>query len=489
MTYREMTLLELADGLRRKEFTATELVNDTIQTIDRVEDRVGAFITRTDELAKETALAVDRKIAAGEKLPLLAGIPGALKDNIATQGIRTTTASRMLENFVPPYSAFIWKQLQKQDVPLVGKTNLDEFAMGPSTEHSAFLTTHNPHNLDYIPGGSSGGSAAAVAGAEAIFALGTDTGGSIRQPAAFCGVVGMRPSYGRVSRYGITAFASSCDQAGPITRTIRDNFVVLEAISAHDNQDSASVDQPLGLRLADIDKKPEKLHLAVAKEFLDDSLQPEIQQAILDTIKFYEQNGATVEYIKLETLEAALAAYYILTSAEASSNLSRFDGIHYGYRSPQANNLAEIYLKSRSEAFGSEVKRRILLGNFALSKDFYKNYFEKAQRVRTKVIREFADVFSKHDLILAPVAPTTAWKIGNSPKDLVELYRADLFTVPTALAGLPAISFPVGKDKKDLPIGLQLIAKPFAEGLLYRAAALYEDSHTPAFQLPEVLHE
>lgn len=487
MTVSDMTLREISAALRRGELSSQELVADLFETIDRTEREVRAFITLTPKEALAEAAAVDRLLAEGAALPALAGIPVALKDNIATKDVRTTNASVMQESFIPPYDAFVWQRLKEARTPLLGKTNMDEFAMGSTTENSAFHPTRNPHDLSRVPGGSSGGSAAAVAAGEALVALGSDTGGSIRQPASFCGVVGMRPTYGRVSRRGVTAFASSFDQVGPFTRTVRDNYLVLQAIDAHDAKDGASVDR------GTCDGDPETLNtdlkglrLGYIREFFDDGLQPAVREALDRALRFFESLGADIVPVSLPSAEPTLSAYYILTSAEASSNLARFDGIHYGYRTKHDETVTDIYLNSRTEAFGFEVKRRILLGNFALSKEFYDHYYDKARRVRTLCIREFDTIFDACDVVLSPVTAQTAWPLGSMPEDPVEIYRNDVFTVPMAMAGLPALALPAGRDENALPVGMQLVGRPFAEETLYRVAAAFEDAHGDLFRTAEV---
>ncbi|MDD4541205.1 MAG: Asp-tRNA(Asn)/Glu-tRNA(Gln) amidotransferase subunit GatA, partial [Eubacteriales bacterium] len=442
--------------------------------------------------ALEKADQVDKLLAGGEELPLLAGIPLALKDNIAVKGIACTAASKMLENFRPPYNAYVWDELQKASAVLIGKTNMDEFGMGFSTENSYFKTTKNPHDLSRIPGGSSGGSAAAVASGEAIYALGTDTGGSIRQPAAYCGLVGLRPTYGLVSRRGVTALASSMDTVGPLTRTVRDNMIVLSAISAWDAKDCSSSKRSFVLS-EDLLKqnysqtKPlSGMTIGWSEQCFDVDMEEDVKNSLQAALKVFESLGATIKHFQIKSINAALSAYYILMSAEAASNLGRFDGIHYGYRSKNVENLDDVYINSRSEAFGYEVKRRILLGNFALSEEYFEDYFVKAQKVRTVVIREFEELFKECDVILMPVSTSTAGKIGSAPEDPVDLYRGDIFTTPVAVAGLPALSLPCGKDAKGLPIGMQLIGKQFSEDLLYRVGAAYEDQRSPAFELAEV---
>lgn len=488
----KMTIYEIAEALRNKDFSARELAQSVLDKCSKLEKHLEAYLTLTKKEALQQAEQVDKFLADGRELPLLAGIPIALKDNIAVKDIPCTSGSKMLENFVPPYNAFVWEQLQKAEAVLIGKTNMDEFAMGFSTENSYFKTTKNPHDLSRIPGGSSGGSAAAVASGEAICALGTDTGGSIRQPASYCGIVGLRPTYGLISRRGVTATASSMDTVGPLTRTVRDNMIVLSAISAWDAKDCSSSRQSFKLmdELFKSDKSQAKplsgITIGWPDQSLEANLEDEVMQKLAAALKTFESLGAKVKKLQIKTINAALSAYYVLVCAEAASNLGRYDGIHYGYRSPNAESLNDVYINSRSEAFGYEVKRRILLGNFALSEEYYENYFVKAQKIRSLVIREFEDYLDNCDVIFMPASTSTAEKIGSAPKNPVTLYSADIYTTPVSLAGLPALSLPCGKDSQGLPIGMQLVGKQFSEDLLYRIGAAYEDQHSPAFELAEV---
>jgi aspartyl-tRNA(Asn)/glutamyl-tRNA(Gln) amidotransferase subunit A len=492
MLKEKMTIYEIGAALRRKDFSSRELTESILDKCAKQEDRIGAYITLTEKEALQQADRVDKLLAAGAELPLLAGIPLAVKDNIAVRGIPLTAGSKMLDTFRPPYSAFVWDELVKAQAVLVGKSNMDEFGMGFSTENSYFKTTRNPHDLTRIPGGSSGGSAAAVASGEAIYALGTDTGGSIRQPAAHCGVVGLRPSYGLVSRRGVSALASSMDTVGPLTRTVRDNMIVLSAITARDAKDCSSsrhvfkLDKDL-LKQDSSETKPlTGISIGWPEQCFDIELEEDVRRGLEAALKVFESLGATIKKLQISSLNAALSAYYILMTAEAASNLGRFDGVHYGYRSPGAEKLEDLYINSRSEAFGYEVKRRILLGNFALSEEYYEDYFVKAQRVRTVVIREFTGLLEDCDLLFMPVTTSTAGKIGSAPKNPVDLYRGDIFTTPVSVAGLPALSLPCGKDSQGLPIGMQLVGRQFDEALLYRVGAAYEDRHSPAFELAEV---
>jgi aspartyl-tRNA(Asn)/glutamyl-tRNA(Gln) amidotransferase subunit A len=404
-------------------------------------------------------------------------MPVSIKDNICTEGVPTTCASRMLQHFVPPYDATVIAKMREQDYILMGKTNLDEFAMGSSTEHSAFGPSRNPWNLQYVPGGSSGGAAAAVAGDECVAALGSDTGGSIRQPAAFCGVVGLKPTYGRVSRYGLVAFASSLDQIGPITKDVPDAALLLGAIAGHDPMDSTSADLPVpdysrALRKKDL----KKLRVGVPVEYFAEGLDPEVEQAVRAAIEELKTLGGTIKEIHLRRTDAAVAVYYVIATAEASSNLARYDGVKFGLRAKETKDLLDLYMKTRQEGFGPEVKRRIMLGTYALSSGYYDAYYGKAQAVRTLICEDFRDAFNDVDLIVTPVTPTAAFKLGEKSEDPLQMYLSDIYTISVNLAGLPAISVPCGLTKAGLPIGLQLIGRAFEEETLLRAAHAYEQS-------------
>ncbi len=489
MNYRNMELSQLAEALRNRDFSARELTRAVFKTIDQQEAVIGAYITLVRDTALKQAGRVDRLIAEGCDLPPLAGLPGALKDNIATRGIRTTNASRMTADFVPPYDAFVWRLLQKEEIVLVGKANMDEFAMGHSTESSAFHPTRNPYHSGRVPGGSSGGSAAAVASGEACFALGTDTGGSIRQPAALCGLVGLRPTYGLVSRRGVTSFASSLDQAGPMTRSVRDNALVLDAIAVRDKKDVHSTGNKSGSYLEAIGQKPGQLVIGWPESYFNSGdLDAQVRQQLEGALRFFEGQGIGILPIDLKTLDASLAAYYVISSAEGFSAMNRYDGIHYGYRSPRGESLEEIYTNSRTEALGREVKQRILLGCFALSEENYHDYFRKAAQARQLVINEFEKVFESCHAILTPVTATPAWPIGSLPEEMGgSKYSNDRFTLPASLTGMPALSVPVGLTGEGLPVGMQLMGKTFSEKVLYQLAALYEDAHGLIAAAPEVL--
>ena len=465
---------EQRKALLNKEISAVELVNATYERIDEVEDKVKAFNSLTKDTALETAKKVDEKIAKGEELPLLAGIPLVLKDNMNLVGSKTTASSKILENFVSPYNATITDKLLNNLVPIIAKANLDEFAMGSSNENSAFGKVHNPWNLNKVPGGSSGGSAASVAACEATLSLGSDTGGSIREPASFCGIVGLKPTYGLVSRYGLVAFASSLDQIGPITKDVRDCATLLNIIAGHDEKDSTSYNKEKVDYIKALKGDVKGLKIGVPKEFFGEGINPEVKAKLEEAIEKYKEMGAVVEECSLDVAEYALATYYIIACAEASSNLGRFDGIRYGYRTKNYTNLKELFKNSRSEAFGPEVKRRIILGTYVLSSGYYDAYYKKAQQVRTFVKKEFDKNFEKYDVLLTPVAPTTAFDIGSKSNNPLEMYLADICTVSINIAGVPAISIPCGVDKAGMPIGMQLIGNKFSEETILNAAYAFE---------------
>ena len=467
------TISVLSEMLKNKEISSVELTNDYFKAIDEKDGSIGSYISNTKDLAMSQAKKSDEIIAKGEQ-SILTGIPCAIKDNICTKGVNTTCASKMLEDFIPPYDAFVMDKLNAQNIVMLGKLNMDEFAMGSSTENSYFKKTHNPRNLEYVPGGSSGGSAAVVASNQAVFSLGSDTGGSIRQPASFCGVVGMKPTYGSVSRNGLIAFASSLDQIGPVTKDVRDSAIVMNAIAGHDRKDSTSINREYQDFTTDIGKSVKGLNIALPKEYFGDGISDEVKQSVLDSAKILEKQGANIVEVSLPSLKLALPAYYVISSAEASSNLARFDGIRYGYRTNEYEDLQELYKKSRSEGFGPEVKRRIMLGSFALSSGYYDAYYKKALQVRTIIMREFAEIFKTNQAILSPVAPTTAYKLGSKSSNPLEMYLGDIYSVPVNIAGLPALSIPCGIGENNLPIGMQLIGEAFSEKLLYQIAYAFE---------------
>lgn len=475
----------LHDMLVNKEITSVELTQDVLSRIDEVEGDVEAYLTITRAEALAQAEAVDKKIAAGEKISFLEGIPGAIKDNICTKGVKTTCASKILEHFVPPYDATVMTKIKAENPVILGKVNMDEFAMGGSTENSAYHVTHNPWNLDCVPGGSSGGSAAAVAAGTAIWALGSDTGGSIRQPASFCGVVGMKPTYGRVSRYGLVAYASSLDQIGPLTRDVTDCAHLLNIIAGHDEMDSTSSAAEVPDYTKSLVEDVKGLKIGLPKEYFVEGMDPEVEQAVRTAIKKYEELGAEVVEISLPHTEYAISTYYLIAPAEAATNLERYDGVSYGER-VDGEDLVQMMTNTRDEKFGEEVKRRIMIGNYALSAGYYDAYYLKALKVRTLVQQDYTEAFKKVDVIMAPTAPTPAFKIGEMIADPLQMYLQDVCTVPLNLAGLPGISIPCGKSSKGLPIGLQIIGKPLAEETLIRTAYTYEQSQDYHKQMPEL---
>lgn len=467
------TASQLSALLKSREISAVELLHSYNERIDAVDSKTNVYLTRVDTIEK--AKQIDRRRMAGEELPALAGIPFALKDNICTKGIKTTCASKMLESFIPPYDATIWEKLQKNETVLLGKTNMDEFAMGSSTENSAFMNTKNPRDISRIPGGSSGGSAAAVAAGEAVFAIGTDTGGSIRQPASMCGVVGLKPTYGRVSRYGIVAFASSLDQAGPLTKDVTDAAMVLSAMSGLDTHDASSVNIAVPDYTQCLKQGVKGLKVGLPKEYFDEGIHPQIRQSVYRAAKALEEQGAIIGECSLPRMPYALAAYYIISSAEACSNLGRFDGIKYGYRAKNYSDIYDMIRQSRSEGFGDEVKVRIMLGTYALSAGYYDAYYKRAQQVRSLIIEDYKKAFTQYDVLLTPTSPVTAWELGGKSESL-GMYMADVCTVSVNVAGLPAISLPYGVDENNLPIGAQLMGQAFGEKQILRAAYALEQS-------------
>lgn len=472
-----MPVTLLTEKIADKQLSSKEITEAYLENINKTDSEIGAYLTVTAESAIKTAEETDKKIAAGEKLSKLAGIPGGIKDNMCTKGVKTTCASKMLENFVPCYSSTAVEKLNEQGFVMLGKLNMDEFAMGSTNENSYFKPVKNPVNTERVPGGSSGGSAAAVAAKEAAFTLGSDTGGSIRQPAAFCGVVGMKPTYGTVSRYGLVAFASSLDQIGPLTKNVKDNALILNAIAGHDPKDATCIGGGRPDYTVEIGKDVKGMTVGLPTEFFGDGVSADVKDAVLAAAKRYEKLGANIEEVKLPSLKHALSAYYVISSAEASSNLARFDGIRYGYRSENAETLDDIYKNSRSEGFGPEVQRRIMLGTFALSSGYYDAYYKKALQVRTLVVRDYNKVFEKCDFIISPVAPTTAYKLGEKTDNPLEMYMGDIYSVPINIAGVPSLSLPCGKDGDNMPIGMQLIGKPLGEATLYRAGYAFETDY------------
>ncbi|ABB30324.1 glutamyl-tRNA(Gln) amidotransferase, A subunit [Geobacter metallireducens RCH3] len=471
----DLTIHELHDRLKRKELSSVEATRAMLARIEAVDPKVNAYITVTPEEALAAAEAADRRIAAGDMAPLT-GIPVALKDIFVTKGIRTTCASKILDNFVPPYDGTAVAKLKEAGAVIVGKLNQDEFAMGSSGESSAFGPTRNPWNLECIPGGSSSGSAAAIAARTATATLGTDTGGSIRQPASHCGCVGLRPTYGRVSRYGVIAYASSLDQVGPVTRDVTDCALMLQAVAGHDPMDSTSVEVPVPDYAKGLTGDVKGLKLGLPKEYYIEGLDPDVKKALDEAIETYRGLGAEFVDISLPHTDYAVATYYLIATAEASSNLARYEGVRFGHRTEGAANLIDMFRKTRSEGFGDEVKRRIMIGTYALSSGYYDAYYLKAQKVRTLIMQDFLKAFEAVDAILTPVAPTPAFKIGEKTSDPLRMYLSDIFTIPVNLAGTCAVSVPAGMSGAGLPIGLQLIGRPFGEETILRAAHAFEQA-------------
>lgn len=470
-----LTAVELAKKIKAGETTAVEAAKDALAQIKEKEESIHSYVTVLDEAQiLEKAGEVQKKIEAGELTGPLAGVPVAIKDNMCTEGILTTCSSKILGNFVPTYSSEAVKKLEEAGVVLIGKTNMDEFAMGSTTETSACGVTRNPYNTDHVPGGSSGGSCAAVAAEECSFALGSDTGGSIRQPSSFCGVTGIKPTYGTVSRYGLIAYGSSLDQIGPVAKDVTDCATILEAISSYDKKDSTSVQRKDLDFTSALVKDVKGMKIGIPKDYFGEGLDPQVKEAVLKAAKVLEEQGAIVEEFDLSLVEYAIPAYYVIASAEASSNLSRFDGVKYGYRTKEYEGLHNMYKKTRSEGFGPEVKRRIMLGSFVLSSGYYDAYYLKALRTKALIKKAFDEAFSKYDVILSPAAPTTAPKIGESLKDPIKMYLGDIYTISVNLAGLPGMTVPCGKDDKGLPIGVQLIGDCFQEKKIIKAAYTYE---------------
>ena len=488
MDITELTVHELQEKLKNKELTITEITKAYTDRINEKEKDVQAFVTVLTKEANEQAKQIQEKVERGEITGEFAGIPIGIKDNMCTKGIKTTCSSRMLENFIAPYNATVIEKLNKEDIINLGKLNMDEFAMGGSTEYSYFKKTKNPWDLNKVPGGSSGGSAAAVAANLVPWALGSDTGGSIRQPSSFCGVVGLKPTYGLVSRYGLVAFASSLDQIVPITKDVYDSAMLLNLIAGHDEKDTTSSNREKIDYTKCLKNNVKGLKIGVPKEFFGDGINSEVKETLKNAIQTYKELGAEIEEFSLDIAKYALATYYIIACAEASSNLGRFDGIRYGYRTEEFRNLKELYRKSRSEGFGAEVKRRIILGTYVLSSGYYDAYYKKAQQVRTLVMNEFNKGFEKYDVILTPTSPTVAFNIGSKTDNPLEMYLADICTVSVNIAGLPGISIPCGIDKEGMPIGMQLIGNKFCEETILNAAYTLEqkikfrENYKPTFK-------
>ena len=472
---------EQSKAIKNKEVSAVELTQASLNRINELDEKLGCFNSLTADTALETAKKVDELVAKGEELPLLAGVPLALKDNMNLIGSRTTASSKILENFVSPFNATITQKLLDNYVPILGKANLDEFAMGSSNENSAFKKVHNPWNLDKVPGGSSGGSAASVAACEVTLSLGSDTGGSIRLPASFCGIVGMKPTYGRVSRYGLIAFASSLDQIGPFARNVEDAANLLEVISGYDPKDSTSLNMPVEHYADFLNNDIKGKKVGVIKELMSEGLTPDVAKALQKAIDDYKAMGCEIVEISLPSLKYSIGIYYILATAECSSNLARFDGVRYGYRTPDAKNLLEMYTKSRAEGFGPEVKRRIMLGTYALSSGYYDAYYKKAQQMRALVAQEFAKAFEQVDVLISPTCPNTAFDLGAKSSDPLAMYLTDIATISANLAGIPGLSVPAGFDKDGMPIGLQILAPQMQDAKLLNFAYKFEqanDYHT-----------
>ncbi len=474
MNITDLTVHELKEKLDKKEITITEITKAYVDRINEKEPEVKAFVTTLTDTAMEEAKQIEEKVNNGEIKTEFAGIPIGIKDNMCTKGVKTTCSSKMLENFVSPYNATVVEKLNAENMIDLGKLNMDEFAMGASTEYSAFKKTCNPWNLNKVPGGSSGGSAAAVAAGLVPWALGSDTGGSIRQPASFCGVVGLKPTYGLVSRFGLVAFASSLDQIGPITKDVKDSAMLLNLIAGHDEKDTTSINVEKKDYTKALKNDVKGLKIGIPKEYFGEGINPEVKKALETAIEEYKAMGAIVEECSVPIAEYALATYYIIACAEASSNLGRFDGIRYGYRTPNFENLKDIFVNSRTEGFGEEVKRRIILGTYVLSSGYYDAYYKKAQQVRTLVKKEFDKAFEKYDVLITPTSPTVAFDIGQRSNNPLEMYLADICTVSLNIAGLPGISIPCGVDSTGMPIGMQIIGKHFDEETILNAAYTYE---------------
>lgn len=468
--------MDIHNELDKGEFTVTDLVKASYERINQVDEKVKSFITLDEENALQKAKKLDEQQSRGEEKGLLFGLPAGIKDNIVTENVRTTCASKLLSNYQPIYNAFVMDRLNAAQSVMIGKLNLDEFAMGGSTENSGFFNTYNPWNTKYVPGGSSGGSAASVAAGEVYFSLGSDTGGSIRQPASYCGIVGLKPTYGLVSRFGLVAFASSLDQIGPLTKNVEDSAYVLQAIASHDPFDSTSADVEIPDYISALTGDVKGLRIGVPSELMGEGIDPEVKTKVEEALKVLESLGAIVEEVHLPHTQYAVPTYYLLAPSEASSNLARYDGVRYGVRADNAANLIDMYKESRSQGFGPEVKRRIMLGTYALSSGYYDAYYKKAQQVRTLIKQDFDNVFSKYDVIIGPTAPTTAFKIGEKVNDPLTMYLEDICTIPVNLAGIPAISVPCGFAGNGMPIGLQIMGKAFDESTVLRVAHAFEQN-------------
>ena len=486
MTLNQLTAHKVINLIKKKKATAYEIMQDIFNQIDKVDNLIKAFLVVEREEALKKAQEIDKKVKNGEKIPPLAGVAVAVKDIIATQGTETTCGSKILKGFIPPYDATVINRLKDAGAIIIGKTNMDEFAMGSSTENSAFGPTHNPWDLERVPGGSSGGSSAAVAADETFVALGTDTGGSVRQPASLCGMVGLKPTYGRVSRYGLVAYASSLDQIGPITKDVTDCALIMKVISGYDKMDSTSVNLGVPDYLKSCQAGIKGLKIGVPKEYFIEGIDREVKDALDKALKMFEKLGARIEEVSLPHTEYSLPTYYLIATAEASSNLARYDGVQYGYRTEDYEDLSSMYQKTRSEGFGSEVKRRIMLGTYALSSGYYDAYYLKAQKVRTLIKEDFDKAFSKYDILITPTSPTPAFKLNEKVSDPLTMYLSDIYTIPINLAGIPAISLNCGYSKNNLPIGLQIIGKHFSEETILRAAFNFEQNCEVEKKKPEI---
>ena len=486
MDIMSLTAVELGKKIKAKEISVTEATQAYLDQIEKVENDVHSYVTIDKEGALKRAEEVQKMIDDGTLLSPLAGVPVAIKDNMCTKGTRTTCSSKILENFVPTFTSEAVLNLEKAGAVIIGKTNMDEFAMGSTTETSYYGVTRNPWNLGYVPGGSSGGSCAAVAASECAYALGSDTGGSIRQPSSFCGVTGIKPTYGTVSRYGLIAYGSSLDQIGPIAKDVTDCATILETIASHDVKDSTSVEREYDFTSALTDDV-KGMKIGIPRDYFGDGLSADVKEQILNAVKILEEKGAVVEEFDLSLVKYAIPAYYIIADAEASSNLARFDGVKYGYRTEEYEGLHNMYKKTRSEGFGAEVKRRIMLGSFVLSSGYYDAYYLKALRTKALIKQAFDKAFAKYDMIVAPAAPTTAPELGKSLSDPMKMYLSDIYTISVNLAGLPGISIPVGKDSKGLPVGMQLIGDCFQEKKIIQAAYTFEQTRT--YEAPQFVKE
>ena len=477
---------DLSDMLVKKEISATDITNSVFSRIEKVEEKIEAYTTLAKETALKKAGEIDEKLAKGESMHPLAGIPIGIKDNISTKGLRTTCSSKMLENYVPPFDATVVQKVNNAGMIITGKLNMDEFAMGSSTESSYFQKTKNPFDLSRVPGGSSGGSVASVCACESIVSLGSDTGGSIRQPSSYCGVVGLKPTYGSVSRYGLIAFASSLDQIGPIGRCVKDVAMLQSVITGYDKMDSTSAYREYSDLSVNLKNNLKGLKIGVPKEYFGDGIDSSIKESVYNAINLLEKQGAIIKQISLPSTDYALSAYYVISSAEASSNLARFDGVKYGYRTENYDNLLDMYEKTRSEGFGDEVKRRIMLGTFVLSSGYYDAYYKQAKLTQKRISSEFSEAFSNVDVIATPTVPTTAFKFGENDDNPIKMYSTDICTVTINIAGLPAVSVPCGKDELGLPIGLQLIGNKFDEQTILNTAYSYEQL-VGGFKMPTVI--